>query len=58
MTNREWLESLSNHSLGEEFCEKVAQDGSYCAVCPFRKLCVDGESGFKVWLGKERKKGE
>ena len=53
MTNREMLDRMSNKLLASIFFEKVAQDGGYCAKCPFEKLCVGGECGFEVWLGLE-----
>lgn len=55
MTNREWLDRMSNYSLAELFCEKVAQDGDYCKKCPFKDYCVDGENGFENFLKEEHK---
>jgi hypothetical protein len=55
MTNREWLEKMSNKQLAELFCYDIAQDGGYCVKCPFKENCTGNESGFENFLNKEYK---
>lgn len=56
MTNREWLEKHDNDFLASLFCYELAKDGEFCDTkCPFKDLCVGGESGIKIWLEKEYK---
>lgn len=55
MTNREWLENMSNKELGELFCDEIAKDGWYCERCPFSKYCTHGDSGFENFLNEEYK---
>jgi hypothetical protein len=54
MTNREWLNSLSN----EDFCTALEQID--CRLCAFYGDCKDKQcrDGFVEWLKKEHEDGK
>jgi len=56
MTNREWMQSLTDDVLGRFLCEvSVPYGGSReCdSDCPFQKFCSNGHTGSTIWLNEE-----
>lgn len=52
MTNREWLESLTDDELGQFLCD-TAFKGMGCSGCRFEDNCRYQHNGAKVWLAEE-----
>ena len=58
MTNREKLNSMTNEELASFFCDAMEDiadkaDIDVCDICPVRKLCKKGQTGFLVWLNSD-----
>ena len=61
MTNFEKLKSMTDEELSSFFCAKMEDiaykiDVDVCDICPVRKLCKKGQTGFLIWLNSDTDK--
>lgn len=62
MTNRQWLESLSDEEFIKEYPVSCAGYPVSCACCPARKICdkttIPCNEVLKIWLRQEHKEDD